>query len=142
ARRTPAAVLGHPALLRRLTRPLGGRHARRRGDELPDEHGQLPRGGWSAAAHGALPPCRREHRPLRSDRARSDDVLAAVDGDAQPEVVLAGGRVRVRVPRRQLRDAEYPERRARGGKDAEVGVAFRRPPGPPKGGHYRETMAE
>ena len=32
-----------PAVLRRLARPLGRRHAGRRGHQLPDEHGQLSR---------------------------------------------------------------------------------------------------
>ena len=51
-----------PAVLRRLARPLGGRHAGRRGHELPGEHGQLPWRDRCAARDRAFPP-RRRRRP-------------------------------------------------------------------------------
>ena len=46
-------VVDHPAVFRRFARPLGGRHAGRRGDELPDEHGQLPRRHGAARSSSA-----------------------------------------------------------------------------------------
>ena len=48
ARRPAAAVLRDAAVLRRLARALGRRHAGRGGHELPDAHDQLPRRRWLA----------------------------------------------------------------------------------------------
>src|SRR5215470_11135292 len=73
-------------------------------------------------------------------RRGSHDVGEAVDVCAEPHERSHAAGLRVRVPRRQLRDAQHPER-SEGGRSSEVVQAFRpasRRPGDggPEGPHY------
>jgi hypothetical protein len=109
-----APLARHPPDLRRLARALGGRYPRGRGDQLPGDDDQLPGRRRGPEAGRTLPPRRRADRALRSDGDRRLHVLTTVDGGHQP----AGStgytrRLRVRLSRRQLRDAQHPERCAR-----------------------------
>src|SRR5262249_55628884 len=68
----------------------------------------------------ALPPDRRGFDRLQVHDRRSEDVHQTVDGIAA-DGKDRGADLRVRVPRRQLRDDEHPRRRARPGKKGRRG---------------------
>ena len=74
--------------------------------------------GWvprTSCACREVPSRRRRHPRVLRHHRRSDRVVAAVDADDSAQ---ADGRahVRIRLPRRELRDARHPERRSRNRK--------------------------
>ncbi len=114
--RSPPAHRGElEAIPGRRARLVGRRHARRRDDELPrrDCAAALERerqDDRALQAHGG------RHRRVDRDVRGREHVGAAVDvldaaGASRPHAA----HLRVRVPRRQSRDAQHPERRARRG---------------------------
>ena len=116
----------HPDLDGRFDRALGGRYAGGGDDELPPAAG-LPRRVGEAEGHRALHAGGCGDDPLQVHDRRSGHLVAPVErrGAVPP---VRGADLRVRVPRRQLRPLEHPERRprpgARGGDEeaAEVGT--------------------
>ena len=74
----------HPAMERRLARPLGRRHAGRRHHQLFDQQ-QLQGLAREPASRRALHACRADTIELRNHARRSDDVDEAVDGDDSPQ---------------------------------------------------------
>ena len=99
---------------------LGGRHPRRRVDQLHEQDRQLLhhrprlRVGRDGAARRALHPRRRRRPALRVHRRRPGDVHAAVHGD-DPDDADRRAFVRVRLSRGQLRHDEPAGRRAGAG---------------------------
>ena len=77
---SPSAVVDSPAL-RRLARPLGGRHAGRRRHQLLAEV-QLSGGAREPAPRRAVQAPRRQHDRVLGDGGGSDHLDAAVDGEA------------------------------------------------------------
>ena len=114
SRRTSARRSEHPPVVRRLARPMGRRHARRRHDQF-HRQGELQRIHCRAASHRALHPRRRGHGEIRIHDRRSDDVHEEVDrGDSDGADRRAD--LRVRVSRGELRDGEPAQRGASAGK--------------------------
>ncbi len=110
----PHICADDPPILRRFPRPVGGRHPRCRGHQLPHQHDQLSRGGWWSASDRAIQARRRPDRALRSDRDGSGDIRETMDGRAQPAKRSRGCQTySIRMPRRQLRHAQHPERSTR-----------------------------
>ena len=100
-----------PGMDRRLARPLGRRHARRRDDEFQRQE-QLPRVDDRSAPHRALHARRRRPARASADGQRPDDVGEAVDGAAAD--AADRGRVdRVRVSRGQPEHVQPPRGRPR-----------------------------
>ena len=73
----------HPSVERKLARPLGGRHAGRRDDQLQSQdHLQIPGGHRDVARGRALHARRRRQDRLPLHHQRSDDIHEALDGGA------------------------------------------------------------
>ena len=104
-RRVDAAAAGRSA------RPVGRRHAGRRVDQFQRQD-QRPRLRTGAAAHRALHPRRSVDAALRIHGRRSGVVHQTVDRDPADDPQRRAA-LRVRVPRRQLRDDRDPARRTR-----------------------------
>ena len=99
----------HPPAARRSARPLGRRHAGRRDHEL---HQRFPGIDAGREAHRALHARQPRLHQLAGHRRGSRDVDQAVHVHDS----LEEGRrtdLRIRLPRRQLRDGRHPRRRAR-----------------------------
>ena len=111
-----------PPAARRSARPLGRRHAGRRDHQLHQRFPGIDAGRQADRALHARQP--RLHQ-LAGDRRRSRDVDQALHVHDPPE---EGGRtdLRVRLPRRQLRDGRHPRRGAPRGRSGEEEEAIRR----------------
>ena len=118
--RWPPAYQASP-VDRRLPRPLGRRHPRRRDGQFSsrDELARLHRGHsawWNASGESTT------IRSVRVHRLGSEFVHPAVEchGAAREN---AGASFRVRLPRGQLRAAQYSRRRARPGEEGSRQIA-------------------
>ena len=123
----PGLSLEDPSVVRRLARPLGRRHARRRHRELQRQD-ELPRLGRHPAPGRAL----HAHRPRTTSSIASPSTIrrrGRSRGRSKCPCARAKATLRVRVPRRQLRAAQHPRSRARrgkGGRGCDQAVARRR----------------
>ena len=117
----PSAPAGrHPTVERRPARPLGGRHAGDRDDQLQRQgnhrhehrHARHPRppADRGAAPGGALHAVRAGHDRLRGDDRRSRLVHPHLDRGHAAEPGPDVPDIRVRLPRRELRPGEQPQR--------------------------------
>ena len=107
----------------RLARALGGPHAGHRHHELSPRD-ELPRLERQPAPGRAADASRCHDAALRVHGQRSEDLDEAVDrGDSDEEGRCAD--LRVRVPRRQLRPEEHPQRRSHAGVEGERPVRSR-----------------
>src|SRR5262249_9146618 len=113
-RRSSASAAARHVVARRLARGLGGQYARRGHDQLHRED-RLSRILRSTAPGRTLHAHRTRHIALRIHCRRAGDVHEARDrGAADDEERRAA--LRVRVPRRELRAAGHPPRRALSGE--------------------------
>src|SRR5581483_4363936 len=107
-----ASPSSRPQLGRRSARPLGRGYARRRLDELQRQV-ELPRREREPAPSRTLHADRSEHARISRHARRSDDLDASVDDRVSDDANVRQD-LRVRVPRGELRHAQYPRRRAPG----------------------------
>ena len=98
-RRPVAPGEGRSPADRRFDRALGGRHARRGHDELP-QGGWVPRREREHASRRALQPRRPGYAALSVHRRRSGDVDEAMDS-VDPDDAQRSADVRIRLPRRK-----------------------------------------
>ena len=124
--RRPHVAVELAAVPGRRARPVGRRHAGRRDDELPRRDGAATRERErqdDRALHAHV----RRHRRVDRDVRGREHLGAAVDVlDAADASRSHAAHLRVRVPRRQSRDAQHPERRARRGGRRASELARRR----------------